>query len=225
MKIAIVEDEKKLAEMLQSGLQAHGYDAEIFGDGLVAEGRLVERDSGFDAVILDLDLPGKGGFQVCKAVRKAGRIMPIIFLTASDSLVDKVMALDSGADDYLSKPFVFSELLARLRAMLRRPLMNIASEQIVVGPITLDAGTHEVFRDGERIQLTLKQFDLLACLMRQRDRVLSRAQIADELWGSDHQLVGNVIDVHIRHLREKIDDGHRQKIIHTVHGRGYTVRG
>lgn len=223
MNIAIVEDEKKLATTLQDGLQREGYTVDVFGDGAAALSGILKKDSGYGLIVLDLMLPRKDGFEICHDLRYAGSTVPILILTARDAIEDKVRALDNGADDFLTKPFAFEELIARIRALVRRS-QGRASEKLVVANLIVDIGTREVTRDGKSISLTPTEFDLLCLLIEQRARVLTREEISSHLWDAEDTSLTNIVDVHISNLRKKIDDEHDQKIIRTVRGAGYAVQ-
>ncbi len=223
MKVLIVEDEEKLAIGLKAGLEHEGFTVDYLMDGEKGETRIRTCRGDYDVVILDLMLPLKNGFEVCTDVREAGVTLPILILTARDSIEDKVLALNSGADDYLVKPFAFDELVARLHALLRRPHETLPGELTVAGLI-LDPITREVHRDGERIELTLKEFELLQYLMRHPNQVMGREDIFAHIWDFADTSLSNVIDVHIKNLRRKIDEKHNRKLLETVRGIGYTLK-
>ncbi|MES2223568.1 MAG: response regulator transcription factor [Patescibacteria group bacterium] len=219
MKITLIEDEKKLAASLTEGLEGEGYEVSVFYDGILGEKNVLEHIP--DLVILDLMLPSKDGFEICKTLRKEGVGVPILVLTARDSLEDKINALDSGADDFVSKPFSFNEVLARLRALTRRSQGN--PPQLKISDLTIDIGERRVFRAGKEIYLTFKEFELLEYLIESDGKVKTREEIYEKLWERKDDDFGNVVDVHIRHLRQKIDDNYDSKIIRTVRGVGYAV--
>jgi len=223
MHILIVEDEEKLAKALKIGLEEEGHAVDYLMDGKHGENRIVMCQHDYDLVILDLMLPGKNGFEVCKDVREMGVTLPIIILTARDSTEDKVLALDSGADDYLVKPFAFSELVARMRALLRRP-REALPEELKIKDLTLNPATREVTRGGKPIRLTLKEFELLQYLMRHPNQVMEREDIFVHLWDFADTTMSNVIDVHIKNLRKKVDTGHREKLLETIRGVGYSIK-
>jgi DNA-binding response OmpR family regulator len=223
MKVLIVEDEEKLAEALKSGLKYEGYTVDILSDGLRGENRILMCRGDYDIVILDLMLPGKNGFEICKTVREKGVTLPIIILTARDGVDDKILALNSGADDYLVKPFAFGELLARIRALLRRPRESLP-ELLQLGDLVLNPVTREVTRDGKHIDLTLKEFELLQYLMRHPNQVMGREDIFAHLWDFADSSLSNVIDAHIKNLRKKIDEGYAKKLLETIRGVGYTIK-
>lgn len=220
MRILLVEDNRRLSDSLRLTLQDDGYAVDAAYDGL--EGEDLARMTPYDVIILDLMLPEKDGLEVCRTLRNQRVRTPILMLTARDALEDRVGGLDSGADDYLVKPFEIDELRARVRALLRRqsesksPLLSIAD-------LELDPATHEVRRAGHMIDLTAKEFSLLEYLMRHPNRLVTREMVQEHLWDYDHALGSNVIDVYIRRLRSKIDDPSPVKLIETVRGVGYRV--
>src|SRR3989344_1992190 len=224
MKILIVEDEEKLAEAIKAGLKEHGFAADIVGTGPRGESRITTCRNDYDLIILDLMLPEKNGFAVCKSVREAGVTTPILVLTARTALEDKVLALNSGADDYLVKPFAFSELIARIQALLRRP-REALPQILTVKDITLNPQTREVKRGGKIIDLSLEEFELLQLLMRHPNQVMGREDIFVHLWDFADTSSSNVIDVHIKNLRKKLNVGHDHgDILETVRGVGYTIK-
>lgn len=223
MRILIVEDEEKLALSLKKGLEKEGFAVDYIMDGEAGERRIVISHKDYDLIILDLMLPGKDGFQICKSVREQQITTPILVLTARDATDDKVAALDAGADDYLVKPFSFEELMARVRALLRRPEQALPNE-LVVKDLKLDTTTRKVTRKGKEINLTLKEFNLLEYLMRHADQVLTREQILDHLWDFAFDSFSNVVDVHIKNLRKKIDGNHHEKLLETIRGVGYRIK-
>lgn len=222
MRILIVEDEEKLARSLKVGFEKKGYAADYLVDGESGKRRIEMNHKDYDIVVLDLMLPKKNGFEVCKEVRESGVTTPILILTARDTIDDKVLALDSGADDYIVKPFSFEELLARMRALLRRPKETFPTE-LRIKNLILDPSRREVCRDGKKVDLTLKEFELLHYLMRNPGKVLNREDIFSHLWDFADNSFSNVIDVHIKNLRKKIDDDHNEKFIETVRGVGYRI--
>ncbi len=223
MKILIVEDEAKLAQVLQQGLKENGYVVEWAADGPL--GLELAKSGSFDAAILDVMLPGLDGFEVLKALRKSGSAMPVLMLTARSGIDDRVRGLDLGADDYLSKPFDFKELLARLRAVTRRPQVELLNT-LAVGDLELDLHRHEVRRGGRTIDLTAREFGLLEYLMRRKGIVLTRAMIMDQVWPSEADYGGgsNLVEVYINFLRKKLDQGSDHKLIQTVRGVGYVIQ-
>jgi DNA-binding response OmpR family regulator len=223
MRILIVEDEEKLAQSLKKGLEKEGFAVDYIMDGEAGERRIIVSHKDYDLIILDLMLPGKDGFEICRDVREQQITTPILVLTARDATEDKVNALDAGADDYLVKPFSFEELMARVRALLRRPEQALPNE-LVVKDLHLDTTTRKVTRKGREISLTLKEFNLLEYLMRHADQVLTREQILDHLWDFAFDSFSNVVDVHVKNLRKKIDGNHHEKLLETIRGVGYRIK-
>ena len=220
MRVLVVEDERRIADFIRKGLSEQGYAVDVAYDG---EEALQWVDvAEFDIIILDIMLPVRDGFSVCRALRARNLRVPILMLTARDALEDRVLGLDSGADDYLVKPFAFAELLARLRALARRE-PSLVGTHLQVDDLVLDSGTREVSRNGAQIQLTTKEFTLLEYLMRHPNQVLTRTMIAEHVWNYDFDNATNVIDVHIRNLRRKIDEPFPAKLIRTVRGAGYRM--
>lgn len=222
LHIAIVEDEQKLALTLKEGFEAEGYSVEVFFDGESAEKSLSKPDSTYNLVILDLTLPHKNGFEICRALRGNGIMTPIIILTARDTIQDKVHALDSGADDFLTKPFEFEELMARVRAITRRA-QGLLPGRLQIADVVADTRTRMVERAGETVALTPTEFELLTLLIENSDTVLSRDEISNSLWNIKDIALSNIVDVHISNLRKKIDGKHARKIISTIRGRGYRI--
>lgn len=224
MRILIVEDEEKLASLIKKGLEKLGYAADYVTDGETAERRIEIHHQDYDLIILDLMLPKKHGSEVCKIVREQNITTPIIILTARSATEDKILALDSGADDYLVKPFSFKELAARVRALLRRPRESLPCI-LKSDDITVDTTTRRVFRNNTEIPLTLKEFELLEYLLRNPNQVLNREEIFAHLWDFNSNSFSNVIDVHVKNLRRKLGyDEHKNKI-ETVRGVGYRFNG
>lgn len=219
-RVLAVDDESTIAEFLRVGLGYEGYAVEVAADGRVALDRV--RSEPFDLIILDVMLPGLDGFEVCKRIRVTSDV-PILMLTARDEVSDRVKGLDLGADDYLIKPFVFGELLARIRALLRRRGV-IAHTVLLAGDVTLDREARTVERAGQPIGLTAKEFDLLEFLMSHARQVFRREVILDRVWGYDFTADTNLVDVHIGHLRDKLGD-RPPRLIRTVHGVGFVCRG
>jgi two-component system copper resistance phosphate regulon response regulator CusR len=223
MRILVVEDELKVANALQEGLTGERYEVVVEGTGEGAFYRV--NTEAFDLILLDVMLPGRDGLEVLKTLRSSGVDTPVLILTARDALEDRVLGLDSGADDYLVKPFAFEEMLARIRALLRRPRVSEAL-QFGVGDLTLDLVTRKVTRGGQRVDLTVREFELLEYLIRHEGQVVSRGTLARDVWNETGRSMplDNVIDVHIARLRRKIDVGSAPKLVHTVRGVGFMLR-
>jgi len=221
MRILVVEDEPRIAAFIKRGLEEERYAVDVVSDGQDALDWLAQAP--YDLVLLDVLLPRKDGFQVCRELRSAGQAVPVLMLTARDAVEDRVHGLDSGADDYLIKPFAFAELLARVRALLRRGA-NSPSTTLQVGDLVLDVQSHQATRGGRPIELTGREYALLEFLMRHPGQVLSRTQIAEHVWNFDFFSSSNVVDVYIRYLRRKIDQGFDEKLIHTIRGAGYRIQ-
>ena len=223
LRILVVEDEEKVAKALQEGLEGEGYDAVIARTGEDAF-FLISTET-FDVVLLDLGLPGRDGFQILAALRQQGRDTRVLVLTARDTLEDRVKGLDGGADDYLVKPFAFAELLARIRAMVRRGRVT-AAPRLTAGDLEMDLWTRKVSRAGRAIELTTREFELLEHLLRFEGQVVSRETLAREVWGEKARslTLDNVIDTHVARLRKKIDADHPGKLIHTIRGVGFMMR-
>ena len=221
MKILIVEDEAKTGEYLRQGLRESGFTVDLVTNGLDGMHHGMEGDH--DLVILDVMLPDLDGWQVLKAWRDNGRLMPVLFLTAKDHVEDRVKGLELGADDYLVKPFSFAELLARVRIILRRGRGNAESTVLVVEDLELDLLRRRVSRAGKKIDLTAKEFGLLELLMRRKGEVLPRSLIASQIWDMNFDSDTNVIEVAIRRLRAKVDNGFEPRLIQTVRGMGYVL--
>lgn len=221
-RILVVEDEASLARFLQLELNHEGFQVETAQNGYEALGRISE--DRWDLVLLDIMIPGLDGFEVCRRIRKR-RDVPIIMLTARDATLDKVKGLDTGADDYITKPFVIEELLARIRARLRGlPAARQEGNRLVAGDLVICRDTHQVTRSGQSIPLTKREFDLLAYLAENAGLVLGRETILARVWGYDYYGSDNVVDVYIRYLRAKIDEPFSNRLLHTVRGVGYTLR-
>jgi two-component system copper resistance phosphate regulon response regulator CusR len=220
MKILVVEDETKTAAYLVKGLTENGFIVDQAAQG--QDGLHLALTGGYDLVVLDIMLPERDGWSILAELRRAGNQTPILFLTARDHVQDRVRGLELGADDYLVKPFAFSELLARIRSILRRSSTG-PSEIVRLGDLEIDLVRHKASRGGKRLDLTPKQFALLALLARRSGEVLSRTLIAEQVWDMNFDSDTNVVDVHVRRLRAKVDDPFAQKLIHTVRGVGYVL--
>jgi two-component system copper resistance phosphate regulon response regulator CusR len=220
MRILLVEDEPSAASMLAKGLREKAYAVDVAGDGETAIYQASIND--YDLVILDVMLPRKDGFEVCREMRAAGSGVPVIMLTALDGVEDRVAGLDTGADDYLVKPFDFRELLARVRALLRRG-ENLHAETITVADLEIDTRAQRVKRAGRSIQLTAKEYALLEYFVRHVDRVIKRADIAEHVWDESFDIFSNLIEVYVQRLRRKIDDGFALKLLRTRRGEGYML--
>jgi heavy metal response regulator len=221
MRVLIVEDERKMAESLKRGLKEEGYAVDVADNG--DDGWHFATENTYDVIVLDIALPRRDGIRLCRDIRGRGIKTPILMLTARDTVDAKVQALDSGADDYLTKPFAFAELLARLRALLRRSYTDLTLK-LQVADLVLDPVTRRVTRAGRDMTLTQKEFALLECLMRHPNQVLSRTVLAESAWGESFDALTNVIDVYINYLRNKIDRDFEPKLIHTVRGAGYVLK-
>lgn len=220
MRVLVVEDEIKMAALIRRGLEREGYAVDMAADG--AEALWAAREQDYDAIVLDAMIPAPDGFAVCRTLREEGRWAPVVMLTARDSVDDRVRGLDAGADDYLTKPFAFAELFARLRALTRR---QVVARPVVltVGDLELDPATRSVSRSGTPIALSAKEFALLEFLMRHPDEVLTRQAILEHVWDFAYDGVSNVVDVYIRYLREKVDRPFTRRTIETVRGVGYRL--
>lgn len=221
MRILVVEDEPALNALLTKQLKSAHYSVDCCADGLDAQDYL--RGAEYDAIVLDIMLPGQSGLALLRGMRTAGDKTPVLLLTARDSVEDRVAGLDAGADDYLVKPFALDELLARLRVLLRRAAGSV-SDVFSVADLTVDCAARTVFRAGRAVSLSSREFDILEYLVRNAGVVLSRDKIGRHIWNYDYEGGSNVVDVYIRYLRKKLDDGFSPKLIHTVRGAGYVLR-
>lgn len=220
MRILVVEDQKKTSQFIRKGLVEHGYAVDVVQDGPEAESQAQVHD--YDLIILDVMLPGQDGLQVCRNLRRMKVHTPILILTALSSTEDKVKGLDSGADDYLGKPFEFAELLARIRALVRRH--QSARPRLKIADLELDTAARKAVRGGREITLTAKEFALLEYLMQNAGKVVTRTAISEHVWDIHFDNESNVIDVYINFLRKKIDQGFKTKLLHTVVGTGYVLK-
>lgn len=221
MHVLLVEDERTIATYVKRGLEEHSYAVDLASTGREALDWLAA--SAFDLIVLDVMLPEVDGLTVCRELRERGIQTPVLMLTARDTVDDRVIGLDAGADDYLVKPFAIRELLARLRAITRRANDQPKALTLCVADLTLDPRLRQVQRSGESIELTAKEYAILECLMRVPNQIVTRTMIADQVWSYDVYHESNVVDVYIRNLRRKIDDPFTTKLIHTVRGAGYRL--
>ncbi|PTW02238.1 winged helix family two component transcriptional regulator [Halanaerobium saccharolyticum] len=221
MRILVVEDEKDLSDVIKKGLEEEGFVVDTVSDGQQAVN--LAWDNEYDIIILDLMLPVKNGMEALKEIREYGINTAILILTAKDMVEDKIKGLNSGADDYLTKPFAFGELVARVRALLRRGIEE-NNNQLMTGDLVIDTVNHKVLRGGIEIPLTVKEYAVLEYLTRNRGQVLSRTQIEEHVWDYRYGNTSNIVDVYIRYLRQKIDNDFEPKLIETVHGRGYRIK-
>ncbi len=220
MRILLIEDDRKAARLLTRGLQEEGFVVDVAYSGEEGDEKATVND--YDVVVLDWLLPGKQGIAVCRDLRTRGVAAPILMLTARDALGDRVAGLNAGADDYLTKPFAFAELLARIRALLRRSELT-RPVILKVADLALDPLSHRVTRGGVVINLTPKEYAILEVLMRQAGEVVTRTRLAERVWETEHDALTNLVDVHVSHLRRKIDVAGAAPLIHTIRGRGYLV--
>jgi two-component system, OmpR family, response regulator len=219
MRVLMIEDEVPLAEAVGRGLRREGYEVDYAHDGLAGLARA--RDGAYDAIILDILLPKMNGFKVCETLRGEGVWTPILMLTAKDGEYDEAEALDTGADDFLSKPFSFVVLVARLRALLRRGAPKVVTLRI--GSLVLDPARRSCRRGDKEIELTRREFTLLEALMRRDGAVASKDELLEDVWGSEFEGDRNIVEVYVGYLRRKIDDGYEQRMLHTVRGAGYRI--
>ncbi len=221
MRIFLAEDEKDLNRIITQKLTSDGYSVDSCHDGKEAMDILAYTE--YDAIILDIMMPGADGYEVLKSIRGMGKTTPVLFLTAKDSVADKVKGLDSGANDYLVKPFSFDELTARIRAMTRN-VYGVSESLLTVSDLSMDTAAKRVRRGNREITLSVKEYALLEYMMHNEGIVLSREKIENHIWNYDYEGGTNVVDVYISYLRKKIDDGEETKLIHTVRGQGYVIR-
>ena len=221
MRVLVVEDEVKMASLIRRGLSEEGLAVDVAGDGESAQ--WMAGSTEYDAIVLDVMLPGIDGFETCRQLRADGVWAPVLMLTARDAVDDRVAGLDGGADDYLTKPFSFSELLARLRALARRGAVQRAPV-LAVGELRLDPASHQVWREDTEIFLSSKEFAILETFMRRPGEVLSRYQLLEHAWDYEYENRSNVVDVYVRYLREKVDRPFGKQSIETVRGAGYRLR-
>ena len=222
MRILVVEDEKDLNNIIVKRLSVEKYSVDSCFDGEAVFDYTDMVD--YDAIILDIMIPKLNGLDVLKKLRESGNQTPVILLTAKGSVEDKVKGLNLGADDYLAKPFAFEELLARIRVMIRQRFHHVKGNLFQVADLIMDGDTHEVKRSGEIVELSAKEFTILEYMIHNVGVVLSRERIEEHIWNYDYEGASNIVDVYIRYLRKKIDDGYSQKLIHTIRGVGYVLR-
>lgn len=222
VRILVVEDEKRIASFIKRGLEEESYAVDLAYDGEEGLGWITNFT--YDLIVMDIMMPKIDGITLCRMIRAHGINIPVLMLTAKDEVDDRVSGLDAGADDYLVKPFAFKELLARLRALCRRPIAEKTSI-LMVSDLKMDLLTRQVFRQGQEIELTNREFALLEFLMRHPGQVFSRTLIMESIWDYNYFSQSNVVDVYIRQLRKKIDDPFTEKLIHTVWGAGYKIQG
>ena len=221
MRVLVVEDEPRMADLIRRGLSREGLAVDVAGDG--ERGMEMARATTYDALVLDVMLPGINGFEACRRLRSDGVWTPVLMLTARDSVGDRVAGLDAGADDYLVKPFAWAELLARLRALIRRG-EHERPTVLVAGDLRLDPATRSVHRGDAEIALSAKEFALLEAFMRRPGEVLSREHLLERAWDGDYSARSNIVDVYVRHLRSKIDEPFGRRSLETIRGAGYRLR-
>ena len=223
MKILLAEDDVRLARAIRRVFEEELHDVTIVEQG--RDALATATSGGFDVMILDVMLPGMDGFEVCRRLRAKGGQMPVLMLTARTDVEDRVRGLDCGADDYMLKPFAIAELLARVRAHARRGTRQTAArDDLRAGDLLLDISRHSAMREGQEIELTVKEFQLLELLLRHQGQVLTRMQILDHVWTYDRDFASNVVDIYIHYLRNKVDRGFKKPLIHTIRGVGYTLK-
>jgi DNA-binding response OmpR family regulator len=225
-KILVVEDEVKVAELIKKGLETNGFLVDLAFDGMM--GRRLGMQHHYDLIILDINLPHENGYMVCRAIRERNNQVPIIFLTALDALDDKLEGFDAGADDYIAKPFEMKELLARVRVFLKRngtaEVGSTAARMLTAADLVLNVDAKTVVRAGKSIELTAKEFQLLQYLLENKNKVISKVDIAEKIWNITFDTGTNVIEVYVNYLRNKVDKGFEKKLIHTQIGMGYVLR-
>ncbi len=222
MRVLVVEDEERIARFLKKGLEEESYAVDVVGDGFAALDWVA--GTTYDLILLDVMLPGLTGFEVCRLLRQRGVATPVLMLTARDDVDDRVSGLDAGADDYLPKPFAFKELLARMRALTRRASVTATPDTVLeLADLQLDTVTHRAKRGEREMELTSKEYALLEYLLRHPRRPLSRTLIRESVWGYDYYGASNVVDVYVRHLRQKLEARGEAPLIHTVRGVGYKI--
>jgi DNA-binding response OmpR family regulator len=221
MRILLVEDEPDAARLIAKGLRENAYAVDVATDGETGSFKATTAD--YDAIVLDVRLPVKNGLEVCREIRLAGSSVPILMLTARDGVEARVAGLDSGADDYLTKPFAFDELRARLRALIRRRERPLLPERLRLGGLELDTSAHRVLKHGREVPLTAREYTLLEYLARRAGEVVGRADIAEHVWDEDYDAFSNVIDVYVQRLRRKLDDPGEESVIRTRRGEGYQL--
>jgi two-component system copper resistance phosphate regulon response regulator CusR len=220
MRVLVIEDEPKTAEFLRKGLAESGFGVDLAGDGEL--GLEMARDGAYEVIVLDVALPKRDGWSVLRRLREDGHVTPVLFLTARDEVADRVKGLDLGADDYLVKPFAFSELLARIRTLMRRPSLQQA-QTLALDDLSVDLVSQKVVRAGQSLRLTATEYRLLVFMLRHQGEVLPRTMIAEHVWDINFDGDTNVVDVAVRRLRAKLDEPFGRKLIQTVHGRGYAL--
>lgn len=220
MRLLLIEDDKKVASFIVKGLTESGYAVDVSHDG--KKGLDMASENSYDLVILDWMLPGMDGLKICSRIREFSKDIPILFLTAKETALDKVAGLDAGADDYLTKPFSFIELLARIRALLRRG--SRAVDKLAIDDLELNVAERKVQRGGRTIELSNKEFAILEYLLRNKNRLINRATLTEHVWNIDFDRGTNLVDVYINYLRKKLDTGSRKPLIHTVRGAGYILK-
>jgi DNA-binding response OmpR family regulator len=222
MRVLVIEDDRGVSHFLVKGLSEEGHDVDLVEDGEAGERRLASGQ--YDVAVLDVMLPRRDGYEVCRRIRKAGVGVPVLMLTARDAVADRVKGLHEGADDYLIKPFAFDELLARLEALVRRGPSRPPDTLLVHGPIQVDTESHKVTVSGKEVSLSATEYRLLEYLVRRAGSIVSRDQLAEHVWGGEYDPFSNVADVYISYLRKKVDKDRKRPLIHTVRGLGYMLK-